>query len=124
MSTPTLLSEALSETIFHRSRLFVWRFGLAIFPILFGLVAFFIRPSSDTVILRYNVFFGVDLLGVWWQAHLVPGICLAFFIGNLIFAELLFRRGSRLAALILVYGSVVVAVSGALATATLLFINS
>ncbi len=94
------------------------------FLLLFPLVAYFIRPSVETVILRYNAFFGVDILGVWWQAYLIPGICLVFFSADVIIAHILFRRRSFLPALIFLYGSLLIALSGVIATATLLFINS
>ena len=117
-------TEEQIRTIYLKSRYAIFRGGLFIFIVLFSLIAYFIRPSSGTIILRYNAFFGVDLLGVWWQAYLIPGIALAFFLGNLVLALFLYRRKALLAALILLYGAFFVVVSGALATATLLFINS
>lgn len=110
--------------LYERSRRLVLQGGFVVLIILLALVAFFIRPSTDSVILRYNVFFGVDILGVWWQAYLVPGMCLVFFLGDLILAEILARRQAYLAASILLYGAALVALSGAVATATLIFINS
>ncbi|MFA9262629.1 MAG: hypothetical protein ACEQSB_04725 [Undibacterium sp.] len=124
MSEAVIFTEERIRSIFLRSRYGIFRGGLFVFALLFSLVAYFIRPDSGTVILRYNAFFGVDLLGVWWQAYLVPGICLGFFLGNLMLSRLLFRRNALLAALILLYGALFVVVSGALATVTLLFINT
>lgn len=119
-----LFTEERIRSIYFKSRYWIFRGGLLAFIVQFALVAFFIRPDSGTIILRYNSFFGVDLLGAWWQAYLVPGICLGFFLINLVLALLLFRRQSFLAALILLYGAFLVVVSGSLATATLIFINT
>ena len=37
------------------------------FVALAGLFSFFLRPSKSLTVLHYNVYFGVDLLGAWWQ---------------------------------------------------------
>lgn len=114
----------LMEKLFQESRRPILRGGIAVLVILFVAITFFIRSSSDSVILRYNVFFGVDILGAWWQAYLIPGMCLMFFIGNLLLAQILARRQAYLAGIILLYGAALVVVSGAVATATLVFINT
>lgn len=112
------------ETLYRESRVWIWRAGLTVQTLLFGLVAFFIRPSADAFILRYNAFFGVDLLGTWWQAYLVPGVSLIFFLGNLALAAFLARRSAYLAAVILSYGALLIALSEAIAMAAIISINS
>lgn len=112
------------ETLYRESRIWIWRAGMAIQVLLFGLVAFFIRPSADAFILRYNAFFGVDLLGTWWQAYLVPSVSLIFFVGNLTLAAFLARRSAYLAATILSYGALLIALSEAIAMAAIISINS
>ena len=112
------------EELYRQGRKPILHGGLIVLVILLVAVAFFIRPSSDSVILRYNVFFGVDILGTWWQAYLVPGMSLIFFLGNLFLAEILARRQAFLAAVILSYGAALAIVSGLVATATLIFINT
>lgn len=124
MTEEIVFTEDRIRNIYLRSRVVIFRGGLMLFVVLFGLIAFFIRPDAGTVILRYNAFFGVDLLGVWWQAYFIPAVCLAFFLVDLFLARLLFRRSILLAAVILLYGAVFVAVSAVLATAALLFINT
>lgn len=115
---------SFAETLYLESRTWIWRAGIAIQAVLFGVVAFFIRPSADSFILRYNAFFGVDLLGIWWQAYLVPGISLIFFLGNLLLASVLARRHSYLAAVILAYGALLIVLSEAIAMAAIVSINS
>lgn len=119
-----MATTSLAETLYRESRIWIWRAGIIIQIALFGSVAFFIRPSADPFILRYNAFFGVDLLGTWWQAYLVPGICLLFFLGNLFLAEILAKRRSYLAAVILAYGALLIVLSEAIAMAAILSINS
>lgn len=117
-------TRSFTEALYRESRTWIWRSGIAIQAVLFGTVAFFIRPSADPFILRYNAFFGVDLLGTWWQAYLVPSVSLVFFLGNLVLAALLARRSSYLAAVILAYGALLIVLSEAIALAALVSINS
>ena len=37
-----------------------------------GLIIFFIRPVDFLLILHYNVYFGVDIIGPWWQLYFLP----------------------------------------------------
>ncbi|MGB4943293.1 MAG: hypothetical protein WBO92_04275 [Candidatus Moraniibacteriota bacterium] len=122
MTTETASLQA--STLFQKSRTVVLYVGLGLQLVMVGAVAYFIRPSSDAFILRYNAFFGVDILGAWWQAYLIPGMCLVFFLGNLTLAEVLIRRQAALAALILVYGALLVVISETVAMAALISINS
>lgn len=115
---------SLAETLYLESRVWIWRAGVVIQVALFGVVAFFIRPSDDPFILRYNAFFGVDLLGTWWQAYLVPGISFIFFLGNLLLALVLAKRHSYLAAVILAYGALLIMLSEVVAMAAIISINS
>lgn len=122
MTTETASSQA--SELFRQSRRPILWSGLVIQCVIFVAVAYFIRPSTDTLILRYNAFFGVDILGAWWQVYLVPGMCLGFFGGNLALAEVLARRQAFLAALVLEYGAFLVVLSEVTAIAALISINS
>ncbi len=113
-----------TETLYRESRIWIWRSGIIIQAGIFGVVAFFIRPSADPFILRYNAFFGVDLLGTWWQAYLVPGVSLVFFLGNLSIAAFLAYRSAYLAAVVLSYGALLITLSEVIAMAAIVSINS
>ena len=115
---------SFTEALYRESRVWIWRAGMVIQVVLLGLVAFFIRPSADSFILRYNAFFGVDLLGTWWQVYLIPGINLIFFLGNLLLAAILAERRSYLPAVILAYGALFITLSEAIAMVAILSINS
>lgn len=121
--TEPLPSQLLS-TLFRQSRWWFVRAGVVIQVFLIGATGFFIRPSSDTFILRYNAFFGVDILGTWWQVYLIPGIGLLLFVSNLAIAEVLFRRQAVLAALILLFGTILLTLSEVIAMVALISINS
>lgn len=122
MTTETAVSS--TSDLLRRSRLPVLRAGLTIQLVIVAVIAFFVRPSSDALILRYNVFFGVGILGVWWQIYLIPAMCCLFFLGNLALAEILMRRQAYFAALVLVYGALLILVAEIVAVAALISINS
>src|SRR5665647_2127684 len=69
--------------------------------IIVGALAIFFRPSDNHVILRYNVYFGIDLLGAWWQVYLLPVLSLAFLLANLSFAHRFLKRGEWLLSILL-----------------------
>ncbi len=60
-----------------------------------------VGPTEELVYLHYNIYFGVDLIGRWYQLYIMP------FIGTLIIALnayigfILFKREPRIAKLIL-----------------------
>lgn len=61
-----LLSVASLLLIFAAAALLVWK----------------IPPTSDTVFLHYNIYFGIDKTGPWWELLLIPGSGLIFFLLN------------------------------------------
>ncbi len=66
-----------------------------------ALLAFFIRPTEALLVLHYNVYFGVDLLGAWWQAYILPMLGAGFFSGHLLLASSFYGRSERIAAYLL-----------------------
>ncbi len=112
------------RTLFDRSWSRILWTGLILHGILIGVSAFFIQPSSDVFILRYSAFFGVDILGAWWQVYLIPGVCLVLFGSDCLLARILAHRQVLLPAIILLYGALLIVFSGVVATAAIVMINS
>lgn len=88
-----------------------------------GILFWSIRAREDLVILRYNAYLGIDLLGVWWQVFLVPGITFLFVLINFLMAKLLFSRGYPGVAALFLLGSILLSGSIVVVAATLSFIN-
>src|SRR3972149_2912055 len=63
----------------------------------FSVLGYFIRPSENLFILHYNVYFGVEIQGIWWQAFILPLTGVLFFGGHLFFASRLYRKTERIA---------------------------
>lgn len=83
----------------------------------------FIHPMQNAIVLHYDVYFGVDLLGNWWQAYLLPifSFCLAF--GHLALASFLYRRMERIAAYLLLFGSGLIGFSVLIASVGIAYVN-
>lgn len=114
-----------SSNEFFRNPIFQWVFiaSLAVNFINWGALAFFIRPVDFPLILHYNVFFGVDIIGAWWQVFFLPGMGLFILAVNTFLAFLLFARKERIAAYIFLLASFFVQAGLAISSASLILIN-
>ena len=86
-------------------------------------IAFFIRPVDFLIILHYNVYFGVDLIGSWWQMYLMPLIGLLIALVNAFLGYLFYQRKERIVAHLLMLATFIVQVGISIAVAGLLLIN-
>jgi hypothetical protein len=86
-------------------------------------IAFFIRPVDFPIILHYNVYFGVDVIGDWWQIYFMPLIGLLILLVNAILGYLFYQQKERIVAHLLMLGSFVAQVAISIAVASLLIIN-
>ena len=65
----------------------------------------YIKPSDLLLKLQYNVFFGTSLHALWWQAYSLPLMSFLFFIIDLIVGYVLYSSKERIAAYIVLLGS-------------------
>lgn len=56
-----------------------------------------IRPQTEPVFLHYNILFGVDYVGGWWQVLYLPISGLTIIIVNMVMGWFLFSRDKFLA---------------------------
>lgn len=73
-----------------------------------GVLAFFIRPVDFPIILHYNVYFGVDLIGDWWQVYFLPLVGLVTLTVNAALGFLFYCQKERVIAHILLLAAVFV----------------
>ncbi|NTW15536.1 MAG: hypothetical protein HGA38_04210 [Candidatus Moranbacteria bacterium] len=85
---------------------------------------FVMRGASGTIVLHFNVYFGVDIVGSPWQALLIPGMALLFLLLNLPLAYRFYAVRERVAAHILLFASFFAALLSGVVTAALSLINS
>ncbi len=89
----------------------------------FGLLSYFVRPTGNIIVLHYNVYFGVDLLGVWWQAYALPFLGLLLSLGHFFLARRFYRRGERIAAYLMLLAAGMLALGILIGSASIAFIN-
>lgn len=90
---------------------------------LIGILAWVVRPTDSLIILHYSVYFGVDMLGAWWQAYLVPVLATLFLIGHLILAKYFYDHAERIAAYLLMLSAGWIAAGAFVSGASIAFIN-
>ena len=62
-----------------------------------GALAFFIRKVDFPIILHYNVYFGVDIIGNWWETYFLPAAGTVIFAVNVLLAYFFYQRKERIA---------------------------
>lgn len=87
------------------------------------LLFFFIRPSETPIVLHYNVYFGVDLLGIWWQAYMLPVLGGLFFIGHILLARRFYERMERIACHLMLLSAVFLSFGLLISGVSVSFIN-
>lgn len=110
---------------FFRSGLVHWVFigALLLNAVDWGLIAFFIRPVDFLIILHYNVYFGVDVIGDWWQVYFLPLIGLLIMVINAVLGYVFYQQKERLIAHLLMLATFIVQIGITVAVACLLTIN-
>ena len=89
----------------------------------FLILGYFIRPTDTLLVLHYNVYFGVEIQGIWWQIFILPIASLLFFLGHLWFAGRLYGNAERIAAYLMLLGAWLLNVGILIASASIAFIN-
>lgn len=88
-----------------------------------GTIAYFIRPVDFPIILHYNVYFGVDVIGIWKQIYFLPSIGLVILGVNTVLGYLFYQQKERIAAHLLILATFIVQICISIAVASLLIIN-
>ncbi|QQS20686.1 MAG: hypothetical protein IPL87_03915 [Candidatus Moraniibacteriota bacterium] len=91
--------------------------------LLWGLVAFFLGTGHETVVLRYNAYFGIDLTGRAQQAFLLPASALFFLMLHGVLAFSFFRKGETIAALLLLLSAFLLQGAALIAVSALILVN-
>lgn len=80
---------------------------LALFPLLasFIVLGSTIFPISIPLILRYNVYFGVSLLGDWWQVYVFPIAGVFLYVVHMLLAQHYYSLRERIASYLVLLAS-------------------
>lgn len=90
-----------------------------------GVIAWQLFPElygKNVVPLHYNIHYGVDWTGTWWQIFLLPALGVSFVIVNTIMVFFLVRREPVLAQMVAI-GTVLLSVFVLLATVFVVLLN-
>lgn len=68
-----------------------------------------IFPIPIPIVLRYNVYFGVSLLGDWWQVYILPCVGLILLGMHVFLAKHYYELKERIASYILLLSSIFIA---------------
>lgn len=88
-----------------------------------GFLFYFIRPVDFPIILHYNVYFGVDIIGKWLEAYYLPLIGDIMLIVNAILGYMFYLQKERMVAHLLLLAAFFVQVSISIAVASIILIN-
>lgn len=110
---------------FFRSKIVFWL-------IIFSLVAnvtnwmglwILVRPIDGNIILHYNVYFGVDMMGNWKLVFIMPSVGLLLFLINFFLALYFYHQKERIASYILLLASLMIQLSLLVASVSIIIIN-
>ena len=90
---------------------------LAILPIIF------IMPRQENIVLHYNIYFGIDLLGNWHEVLFIPLAGLILVILNTIIGSFIWRH-DRVISYILGFSTVILSALVVVAVSLLVYINN
>ncbi|MEK7494431.1 MAG: hypothetical protein AAB519_01960 [Patescibacteria group bacterium] len=120
-----IISDAEKGVRFWQNTIVRFLLFFAILPIISSLIvlAFFIRPRETSIVLHYNVYFGVDVLGAWWQTYLLPLLGLFFFVVHTFLAAHFYQRTDRVASYLLLLAAGLISAGVLIASLSVAFIN-
>ncbi len=83
----------------------------------------FIQPVDLPIILHYNVYFGVDMLGGWKNLFLLPATGLILFLINFFLSLYFYKRKERIAGYLLLIATLMIQLSLIVASVSAIIIN-
>jgi hypothetical protein len=98
---------------------------LGVFPLVatFIILGGAIFPTSIPLVLRYNVYFGVSLLGDWWQVYMVPIMGVFFYVVHVFLAERYYEVKERIVSYLILLASFFLGVAIFITALSLAIVN-
>jgi hypothetical protein len=110
---------------YFKSRIILWLLFLAVFfnIVDWVILRIFLPPSEKDIILHYNVYFGVDSIGVPQETYLLPLIGVIVLLVNAVFSLYFYIKKERIASYILLITSLMVQLSLLISVISVTIIN-
>ncbi|PIT89677.1 hypothetical protein COU23_02565 [Candidatus Kuenenbacteria bacterium CG10_big_fil_rev_8_21_14_0_10_36_11] len=86
-------------SLFFKDRIIKWSLISSIFldALLLVLIYFQIPIRVEPIVLRYNIYVGISLIGPWYQAFYLPLMGFVIIIFNFLLAKMMFLKEKTLA---------------------------
>lgn len=110
---------------FFKSKVILWLIALSLAAniICWAGLWVLIKPVDGSIILHYNVYFGVDMMGNWGLVFIMPSVGLLLFFINFSLSLYFYRQKERIASYILLLTSLMIQLSLLVASASIIIIN-
>jgi len=110
---------------FFKNKLLLTLFGSSFLINILNFVAlfYFIKKLNNLIILHYNVYLGVDLMGDSGQVFLIPAVGAFFALVNLCLAIYFFSKKERMLSHILSLTTFIVQLGISVASGSLILVN-
>lgn len=92
------------NSLYFKDKFIRWGLIISLFLNLFLWVILYrkIPIQVEPIVLRYNIYVGINLIGSWWQVFYLPLIGLAIIIFNFLLAKMMLVKENFLARLLAV----------------------
>lgn len=84
---------------------------------------FLIKPQAEPIILHYNIYFGVDLIGEWYRIFFLPAIATVLLLINIALGAMNYRKDATISK-IFFGGTVIIQLLALISTYLLTSINT
>ncbi len=110
---------------YFRSRIVLWLLFLGVFANLIDWLALliFLHPTGNSVILHYNVYFGVDSVGTARKAYMLPSIGVIILLTNAALSAYFYAHRERIAAYVLLITALMAELSLLISVVSVIIIN-
>lgn len=110
---------------YFRNSIVVWLVILSLFFNManWGALKILIKPVDLPIILHYNVYFGVDVMGNWKGSFFSPILGLLLFLINFSLAFFFYKNKERIASYVLLIGGLMIQLGMLVYSISLIIIN-
>jgi hypothetical protein len=123
--TKLFFKARFSGNDFFQNHIVLWLllFGLIANAADWAILGLLMNRVDADVILHYNVYFGVDMLGGWKLVFVMPAVGLVLYLINAFLADYFYRNKERIASYVLLLAALMVQLSLIVASAAVIMIN-
>jgi len=124
-SKPILGIKAFFAEEYFQSSIAVWLIILSLVANLANwlILKIFIRPIDLPIILHYNVYFGVDMMGNYKEVYVLPLIGIILLLINLFLSKYLYEKKERIASYLLMMAALMIQLALIVSSVSVIIIN-